>query len=104
MIIYEVNLSIDKEIFSEFESWLNNHVREMLQFAGFIQAFILEEEQGESFDKQKLTVQYQLDSRDDLENYFVKFASKMREDGIKRFNTQFSATRRIFEIQSVIAK
>lgn len=41
MVIYEVNLSIDEEIYEQFKSWLKSHVKEMLQFPGFIKAQIL---------------------------------------------------------------
>jgi hypothetical protein len=104
MIIYEVNLSIDKGIYSKFELWLTAHVKEMLQFPGFIQAFIFKEEQGDVFDQHKLTVQYQLENRVYLETYFSEFAPKMREEGMKLFGDNYSATRRIFETQAVISK
>ena len=102
MIIYEVNLSIDKEIYSEYKSWLKEHVKEMLQFQGFIQASILKQEQDDVSEQEKLTVQYQLEGRDDLEKYFVECAPRMREEGIKRFQDKFSATRRIFKVQDIL--
>lgn len=106
MMIYEVNLNINKEIYPEFIEWLREHIKEILQLPGFIQACLLEEEleQTEGFDQEKLTVQYQLESKDDLQRYFTDFAPKMREDGINRFKDQFSANRRIFSIQEVTLK
>lgn len=104
MIIYEVNLSIDERIYSEYLSWLNNHAKQMLRFPGFIQASIFKEEQAEVLEQPRLTVQYHLESRRDLERYFTEFASKMREEGLQRFGDKFSATRRIFEAQVVIIK
>ena len=76
----------------------------MLQFPGFIQAFIFKEEQGDVFDQHKLTVQYQLENRVNLETYFSEFAPKMREEGMKLFGDNYSATRRILETQAVISK
>jgi hypothetical protein len=104
MFIYEVNLTIDGDIFAEFKLWLREHVSEMLLFPGFIQASIFKLEQDEINDQEKLTIQYQLESRGDVERYFTEFAAKMREEGIKRFKDQFSATRRIFEVQEIISK
>ena len=104
MVIYEVNLTIAGAIYAEFKLWLREHVNEMLRFPGFIQASIFKPEQDEITDKEKLTVQYQLESRGDLERYFTEFAPRMREEGTKRFNDQFSATRRIFEAQEIILK
>ena len=104
MVIYEVNLSIDKSIYSKYKLWLNDHIKEVLQLPGFVQAYLLKEEQNEVFDQHKLTVQYQLESRSDLERYFTEFAAKMREEGTKLFGEKYSATRRIFETQVVILK
>ena len=104
MVVYEVNLTINSDIYSEFTVWLKGHVKEMLQFPGFIQASIFKPEHDDVADQETLTVQYQLETRDDLERYFTEFAPKFREEGIKRFPDKFSATRRIFKIQDVILK
>ncbi|MCX7116320.1 MAG: DUF4286 family protein [Legionellales bacterium] len=102
MVIYEVNLAINDEIYTEFRLWLKEHVNEMLQFQGFIKASILRPELDEASAQEKLTIQYQLENRDNLERYFTEFAAKMREEGIKRFNDKFSATRRVFEVEEII--
>ncbi len=104
MVIYEVNLNIDGEIYVEYLVWLKEHVQQMLQFPGFIQASFFKPEQEGNTAQEKLTVQYQLKSRDDLQTYFNEFAPKMREDGINRFGNKFSAERRIFNVQEVILK
>lgn len=104
MVIYEVSLTIDGDIFAEFKLWLRDHVSEMLRFRGFIQASILKPEQDEPSEQEKLTIQYQLESRKDLERYFTEFGAKMREEGIKRFKDKFSATRKIFDVQEIILK
>ena len=104
MVIYEVNLAINNEIYTEFRLWLKEHVNEMLQFPGFINASIFKPEFDEASAQEKLTIQYQLENRDDLEKYFTEFAAKMREEGIKRFNAKFSATRRVFEVEEIISK
>jgi len=104
MVIYEVNLAIDKEIYPQFQSWLKKHAEEMLQFPGFIQASILKPEKEEVEGQEKLTVQYQLEDREALEVYFTDFAPKMRGDGINLFKDKFSAERRIFEVQENILK
>lgn len=103
MVIYEVNLTINKAIYSKFTLWLKDHVNGMLQFPGFIQASIFKPEE-EISDQEKLTIQYQLECRADLERYFTEFAPRMRAEGIKRFNDNFTAARRIFEVQEIISK
>jgi antibiotic biosynthesis monooxygenase (ABM) superfamily enzyme len=104
MVIYEVNLAIDEGIYTEFRLWLKEHVNEMLQFPGFIQASIFKPELNEASDQEKLTIQYQLENMDDLERYFTEFAAKMRAEGIKRFSDKFSATRRVFKVEEIISK
>ena len=104
MVIYEVNLSIDRAIYTEYTLWLEEHAREMIQFPGFIQALILKQDQGDDSSQEKLTIQYQVESREDLESYLIEFAPKMREEGMKRFKDKFSASRRIFMVQDVLSR
>lgn len=104
MVIYEVNLSIDKAIYPEFQLWLKDHAQEMLQFPGFIQAQILKPENEEIPGQDILTVQYQLENREALEVYFTEYAPKMRGDGLILFKDKFSAKRKIFEVVDSILK
>lgn len=104
MIIYEVNLVIDGAIYSSFQLWLKEHIKEMLQFPGFIKASILKPEGECASEKEKLTIQYQVEDRDALTTYFTQFAAKMREAGVKRFQDKFSVERRVFEVQDNILK
>ncbi len=104
MVIYEVNLAIDLEVYPQFQLWLKTHVKEMLQFPGFIKASILKPEQELVAGQEKITVQYQLKNRDALDVYFEEFAPKMREEGIRLFKDRFSAKRRIYEVEETINK
>lgn len=101
MIIYEVNLTIDATIYTAFQIWLKQHVQEMLLFPGFIKASLLKPEDEEILGYEKLTVQYLLKDRKDLDHYFKEFALQMRADGINRFQDKFSATRRIFTVEKL---
>ncbi|MFO3103581.1 DUF4286 family protein [Legionella pneumophila serogroup 1] len=104
MVVYEVNLSIDNDIYNEYKSWLDEHIQEMLKFPGFINATVMHQAlDGDSSDTQKhLTVQYQIESVEDLKNYFEEHAPKMRGDGVNRFKGRFSVTRRTFEVECVM--
>ncbi|MBI2786757.1 MAG: DUF4286 family protein, partial [Legionella longbeachae] len=95
MVIYEVNLVISGNIYPEFQLWLKKHVKEIVQIQGFVQASILKPENDKISDFEKLTVQYLLENREYLNVYFMEFAAKMREEGIKLFKDKFSADRRI---------
>ncbi|WP_133139667.1 DUF4286 family protein [Legionella genomosp. 1] len=103
MVIYEVNLAIDSDIYPEYQEWLKKHAEEMIQLPGFIKAKILKPEEAVS-SQEKLTVQYVLESRAALDQYFTEFAPKMRGDGLARFEGKFSAERKIFEVQHSMRK
>jgi quinol monooxygenase YgiN len=104
MTIYEVNLFVDKDIFQEFLVWLHEHAQEMLQFPGFLSASILNPEEASQEKRAEVTVQYQLEDRASLEQYFKEFAAGMREKGVLLFNGKFSAQRRILEVVDVYRK
>ena len=92
--IYEVTLTVDREIIDDFDGWLAHHVEEMLAIPGFERArvFALEDE---SDGRVRRVTHYYLESEDHLEQYFAGPADSMRQSGIDRFGDQFSASRRI---------
>lgn len=96
MIIYEVNLSIDHEIYADFNQWLGSHIKLMLEFPGFLQAE-LARENVQALAKKNITVRYYLKDKKSLENYLTNHAGKMRDDGLNRFGDKFNVSRRIFE-------
>ena len=99
MIIYEVNLTINPEVEAEFRSWLTDHIKQMLKLPGFIAAQIFtrkaDEEDRALPKKALLTVHYTVKSRKELEEYFEKYAVKMRADGLQKFPEAFTVHRRI---------
>lgn len=102
MIVYEVNLTIERAIFSSFQVWLKKHVQDMVQLPGFVSASILKQEQEPSAEQHKLTVHYQLESREALATYFNDYAAGMREEGVRLFGQQYVADRRVFAVQENI--
>lgn len=98
MVVYEVNLKVNKAIAAEFQDWLAIHVDEMLAIKGFEKAQCLLEEKTDEPDKVYWTTQYYLTDRASLQDYFDNHAAVMRQDGIDRFGDQFSAERRIFSV------
>ena len=95
MVIYEVNLIVKEEIIDDFNTWLVEHVDEMLRFPGFKKAEILQEEGS----VKHLSVRYYLSHREYLEDYLQNHAQKMRGQGILQFKDKFSASRRILHLQ-----
>lgn len=92
--VYEVTLDIDRAVLDEFDAWLEQHVREMLELPGFISAEIFETE-ANSPDRSGRTVLYVLENDDALEAYLSGPAEEMRRAGALRFKDQLEARRRV---------
>ena len=92
--IYEVTVSVDREIADAFDAWLAEHVREMLEIPGFLKAETFEIEDDDVGRVRRVT-HYYLASEEDLENYLAGPANAMRQSGIDRFADKFVASRRV---------
>ena len=99
MIIYEVNLSIELEVESAFIPWLKGHIKEMLALKGFTSVSLLKDVEDIARPA-NCVVQYKVESRMELENYFDNHLKEMRQAALDRFWDGFSATPRILSIKS----
>jgi len=105
MLIYEVNLTVDEAIATEYSTWLREHIREMLKLDGFEAAAWYS--RSDDIDAlpgddapagpRHWTIHYQVASQDHLQHYFDDAAERMRQDGKDRFGDQFTAERRILD-------
>ena len=84
MIIYEVNLSIELELESAFIPWLKEHIEKMLKLKGFVSASLLKDMEDITMSA-NWVVQYKIESRMDLDNYFDNHAKEMRQAALDRF-------------------
>lgn len=99
--IYEVTLSVDREIIDELDVWLTNHVDEMLQIPGFVRASIFAAEDDDQGRPQRVT-HYYLESDADLAQYLAGPAEVMRQSANERFSGRFTASRRVLHNAEVI--
>jgi hypothetical protein len=97
VIVYEVNLEVDRAIFSDYRAWLDEHVRSMLALPGFTSAEVFELGDAPSTPRRSLCVQYRLAGAADLDRYLRVDAPRMRAEGETRFPGKFSASRRILQ-------
>ena len=98
MIVYEVNLDVDEDVFAAFRAWLDEHVRHMLALPGFVSAEILERtDPPPPAGRRSLCTIYLLTDAEALERYLREDAAHMRADGLQRFPDKFSATRWILK-------
>lgn len=94
MVLYEVSLSVESAIESQYRDWLLGHIAEMESFPGFGPTSLWKLEQDDP-SKIEWVVAYTVDTRANLEHYLIHHAPRMRMEGMERFGDQFSASRRI---------
>ncbi len=93
-VIYEVNLEADAEIAGPFDTWLRDHIADMLQLPGFQAAEILGDTAAPQ-GKVRRTVQYRLRDQAALDDYLRFHAPRMRQQGVERFGDRYVADRRV---------
>ena len=98
MLIYEVNLTVSRDIAADYRNWLRPHIEEMLKNPGFQAAKFYQRDADEAGgDSECWTLHYFVENRAALNDYFDGPASAMREQGIALFGGKFSANRRVLE-------
>ena len=93
-VIYEVNLEADAAIEAAFDTWLRDHIADMLQLPGFRAAEILGDRSAPS-GRIRRTVQYRLADQASLDTYLAVHAPRMRARGAELFGDRYAADRRI---------
>ena len=93
-VVYEVSLEADADIAGPFDTWLRDHIADMLQFDGFRSAEILDDDSAPPGRIRRI-VQYRLRNHEALDDYLANHAPRMRAQGVARFGNRFSAERRV---------
>jgi hypothetical protein len=93
-VLYEVNLEADAAIEAAFDTWLRDHIADLLQFKGFLSAEILGDD-SQPPGKVRRIVQYRLRDQAALDDYVRDHAPRMRAQGIEKFGDRFSTERRV---------
>ena len=93
-IVYEVDLEADADIEAPFDTWLRDHIADMLQFDGFQSAEILEDRAAPPGRIRRI-VQYRLRDQQALDDYLANHAPRMQAAGVARFGNRYAAGRRV---------
>jgi hypothetical protein len=93
-VLYEVTLEADAEIAAPFDTWLRDHIADMLQFDGFRSAEILDDAAPPPGRIRRI-VQYRLRDRAALDDYLAFHAPRMRTEGIDRFGERATEETRV---------
>jgi hypothetical protein len=102
-VIYEVALELDPRIVGEYDTWLELHMREVLEQEGFEAGRVFRLEPPADDGWSRRVVQYHVRSRDDLDAYLAGPAEALRAKGLERFGTRFRASRRVLVPSSELA-
>lgn len=90
-VLYEVVISVEREILDDYLDWLRPHMGQMLSYDGFLSAEMF----VNSEDETEITCHYRLRDMASMNAYLEGHAKEMRADGVRRFGEKFSAKRRI---------
>jgi len=93
-VVYEVNLEADADIAGPFDTWLRDHIADMLQLEGFRSAEILDDPSAPAGRIRRI-VHYRLRDQAALDDYLANHAPHMRAQGVARFGDRFGAERRV---------
>lgn len=92
MYIYNVTINIEDSIHQEWLSWIQEHIQEVLTTGKFVSAkltqVLVEDEMGITY-----SVQYTANSREELDEYYEKYAPNLRSDGLRKFADKMIAFR-----------
>lgn len=102
-IKYEVTLEIDEDIVEGYLAWIQEgHIQEVMALPGFVGWNISASEDSIAASRgiqgQRRVVfveQYEVESREFLEKYFIKYAQGIRDDHSRMWEGKFAASRRI---------
>jgi hypothetical protein len=97
MYIYNVTINVDESVHVEWLTWIKEHIPQVLATGKFTEAkltrVLVEDEGGVTY-----SVQYRAKSREDLDNYYMHDAEKLRDNGQAKFADKMLAFRTELEI------
>lgn len=85
MYIYNVTINIDESAHQEWLRWIQDHIQEVLATGKFVSAKLTQVLVEEEMGGVTYSVQYFVNTREELDEYYRVDAPKLRSDGLKRF-------------------
>ena len=85
MYIYNVTINIEDNLVSEWLTWIENHIIDVLNTGKFTSAKFTEVLVEEEMGGKTFSIQYTANSRQDLDDYYKEDADRLRQEGLKRF-------------------
>lgn len=98
MVIYEVNIRVNNNIYNQYMDWLKNHLQDMLKIDGFNHVNVYNNCENNKLNSTKMVVvQYEVESLTKLQDYFNHQAQKMRSATLELFGDSIQINRRVLE-------
>ena len=98
MIVYEVNLLVNRSIIKPYVQWLSGHINEMLEIEGFLDADCFSVIDPAKQSQAEYSVRYSVESEAALDHYMTHHAGRMRQQAKDLFAGQFTASRRVLSM------
>lgn len=102
-VIYEVTLEVDPAVVVAFDTWLEGHLRRVLEREGFESGHVYKSDEPVADGWQRRVVQYRVRSAADLERYLEHDAPALRAEGLEKWGDRFRAARRVLSPSSELA-
>ena len=101
--LYEVNLTIEKNVYETNKEWLIQHFHEMVRDNNFIKLNLFFEKNMNPIDDndlryQSLVAQYYIPNIENLLNYFKKLSKNSRSQVTEKLGCHYRVSRRVLEI------
>lgn len=97
MFIYNVTVTVDKDIRQEWLEWMKGvHIPDVMRTGLFTESKICRLLTDE--DEYTFAVQYTFKSMNDLDQYRKDFAPKLQKEHSDKFKDKFAAFRTVLEI------
>ncbi len=99
MIIYNVTISIDKDVENHWLDWMkNNHIPDVMQTELFIDCKISRVLEEVLTGGHTYAIAYSCKNMNDYEKYHNNFASKLQTEHTNKFAGKFVAYRTLLEV------
>lgn len=86
MYIYNVTINIDNSVHKEWLSWIETHIINVLNTSKFTAAKLTEVLVEEEMGGKTYSIQYSVNSREDLDDYYKLHKESLEREGLKKFS------------------
>ena len=99
MILYLVQVSIDREIADQWQRWMQDiHIPDVVATGCFQNAWMARMAESDTEARRAYRMVYLAKSKDSLDRYQAEFAPALQMDHTERFEGRFDASRELLDV------